>query len=96
MQKPDERPYVVSTIASPDALAHEARAALAFVQPAVARAQVALDAPVVEHVPPASGISSLMIGLAVLAPLRHGVARQTSPPVPEVRRQPGLVLELAR
>ena len=39
-----------------DALAHEARAALAFVQPAVARAQVALDAAVVEHVPPAAGI----------------------------------------
>src|SRR5439155_11492622 len=38
------------------ALAHEAGAALAFVQPAVARAQVALHAPVVEQVPPASGI----------------------------------------
>ena len=40
-----------------DALAHEARAALAFMQAAVARAQVALHAPVVEHVPPAAGVA---------------------------------------
>ena len=39
------------------ALAHEARAALALVQPAVARAQVALDAAVGKPVPPAAGIS---------------------------------------
>ena len=39
-----------------DALTHEAHAALAFVQPAVARAQVALNAPVVEPMPPAPGI----------------------------------------
>ena len=36
------------------ALAHEAHAALALVQPAVARAQVALDAAIVEAVPPAA------------------------------------------
>ena len=38
------------------ALAHEARAALALVQPAIARAQIALHAPVVEQMPPACGI----------------------------------------
>jgi hypothetical protein len=38
------------------ALAHEAQAALAFVQLAVARAQVALDAAIVQHVPPAGGV----------------------------------------
>jgi hypothetical protein len=37
-----------------DALAHEAHAALALVQPAVARTQVALDAAIVEPVPPAA------------------------------------------
>mgnify|MGYP003551174403 CR=1 FL=1 len=37
-----------------DAGAHEARAALVLVQPAVARAQIALDATVVESVPPAA------------------------------------------
>ena len=36
-----------------DVLADEAGAALAFVQLAVARAQVALDAPAVDGVPPA-------------------------------------------
>ena len=40
-----------------DPLAHEAHAALALVQPAVARAQVALDATVVERVPPARRIA---------------------------------------
>jgi hypothetical protein len=35
------------------ALAHEAQTTLAVVQPAVARTQVALDAAVVKHVPPA-------------------------------------------
>src|SRR5437016_7507707 len=38
------------------ALAHEARAALALVQAAVARTQVALDAAVVEPMPPAAGM----------------------------------------
>ena len=36
-----------------DALAHEARAALALVETAVARAEVALDAAVLEAMPPA-------------------------------------------
>ena len=40
-------------------LAHEAGAALAFVQLAVARAQVALDAAIVEFVPPAAGIMGI-------------------------------------
>jgi hypothetical protein len=38
------------------ALAHEAGAALAVAQLAVARAEVALDAAVVEDVPPAAGV----------------------------------------
>src|SRR5262249_7805126 len=38
------------------ARAHEAERALAVVQPAVARAEIALDAPVVEGVPPAGGV----------------------------------------
>ena len=53
MQNPDERPYVVSSMrparGSASALAHETGAALTFVQPAIARAQVALHAPVLEH-----------------------------------------------
>jgi hypothetical protein len=36
------------------ALAHEAKTALAFVQPAVARAQIALHAPIGQRVPPFS------------------------------------------
>src|SRR5439155_27308681 len=40
-------------------LAHEAQAALAFVQLAVARAQVALHAPVGQGVPPPAGIRRL-------------------------------------
>jgi hypothetical protein len=38
------------------ALAHEAGAALALVQAAIARAQVALDATIVQSVPPAAGM----------------------------------------
>ena len=40
---------MVSTTCPPSAAAHEAEAALALVQLAKPRAQVALDAPVVEH-----------------------------------------------
>src|SRR5207244_11639693 len=42
-------------------LAHEAHAALALVQPAVARAQVALDAAVFEAMPPSARVTGLRI-----------------------------------
>jgi hypothetical protein len=51
-------------------LAHEAGAALAFVQLAVARAKVALDAAIVERVPPAAG----MAGPSSWRAVDHGMA----------------------
>ena len=47
---------MVRIICAVDHLAHEAGAALAFVQLAVARAEVALDAAVGQGVPPAAGV----------------------------------------
>ena len=47
--------------------AHEARAALAFVQPAVARTEVALDAAVRERVPPAGGIERVHADIGAIA-----------------------------
>ena len=75
------------------ALAHEARAALALVQPAVARAEVALDAPVGSAMPPAAGKVAHGRLFAqrefALRPLRHRVARNVQPRTPEiVRRAP--------
>ena len=79
------------------ALAHEARAALALVQAAVARAQVALDATVVESVPPAAGevahrCCSLMQEFA-LGPFGHAIAGNVHLRAPEIRRQPRLALQ---
>ena len=96
---------MVSTIAVADALAHEAGAALAFVQAAVARAQVALDAAVVEQVPVAGrvgrgcGLASgafirALCGKSGSRPLGDGVARQAHALGPEIGRQPGLALQL--
>ncbi len=45
------------------ARAHEAGAALALVQPALARAEVALDAAVLERVPPAAGVQRALDGI---------------------------------
>jgi hypothetical protein len=39
-----------------DHLAHKAGAALAFVQPAVTRAEIALDAAIGQGMPPAGGV----------------------------------------
>ena len=87
------------------ALAHEAGAALALVQPAVARTQVALDAPVVEPVPPAAGmvahaLASLRRGTRSRSTWSRRSARTRISRAPEVGRQPGLALqrveELAR
>ncbi len=80
-----------------DALAHEARAALALVQLAVARAQVALDAAVVEAVPPAAGeviahADACSDGIPSL-PFGHRVAGDVHRAVPETGRQARLALE---
>jgi hypothetical protein len=74
------------------ALAHEAGAALAVAQLAVARAEVALDAAVVEDVPPAAGVM-LHYRPSFHFPL-HLVARDAHFFVPEIRRQAGLALQL--
>ena len=46
------------------ALAHEAGATLALVQAAVARAEVALDAAIVQSVPPAAGMVAHVFALS--------------------------------
>ena len=53
---PVVREAVVDGLFYPAAPAHEAQSALALVQPAVSRTQVALDAAVLEPVPPARGL----------------------------------------
>jgi hypothetical protein len=76
------------------ALAHEAGAALAFVQPAVARAEVALDAAVGQALPPSAGVVAPVAPTAV-APLPLDefldfVARDADLRAPEVDGQPAL------
>ncbi len=79
------------------ALAHEAGAALALVQAAVARAQVALDAAIVQKVPPAAGMvahrcSSLTVEFA-LCPFSHAIAGNVHLRAPEILRKPGFPLQ---
>ena len=90
---------------SPTHLAHEAGAALPFVQPAIARAQIALDAAVGERdasSEPGTGLIRSRIddahcslaGGSGSAVLHHGIAPQLDIVCPEVRLQAGLALEL--
>ena len=70
-------------------LAHEAKPALALVQLAVARAQVALHAPVGQRVPPAAGIEEVL-----LFPFSDAVARDPAAREPRVGREAGFLQQV--
>ena len=80
------------------ARAHEAGAALALVQAAFARAEVALDAAVVHAVPPAARMAPAeVVGLARASRvLLHRVAPEPELRMPEAWRQSGLAAAGAR